>query len=97
MMSGYSIPFKSLIVLSYGGLRGAIALSLSMILALDLNFKKEARDLCLVYIVSTIVFTVCINGSTIKFLMKAIGFLQKETIKEKLHYINVKRVILNTF
>ena len=55
-----------------------------MLVALDPRFNKNFRDICLFYVVTVIVFTVCINGLTIKFLMQKTGFLEEDLIKKKI-------------
>jgi len=70
--------------LSYGGLRGAISLSLGLLILLDERFNKKFRDLCLFYVLAVIVSTVCFNGLTIKFLIQLTGFLDEEQIKKNI-------------
>lgn len=93
---GYKIDFRSAVIMSWGGLRGAIALSLAMLVVLDERFGKRFKDLCLLYVISIIVLTVVFNGLTIKFLMKATGFLKKSITKEKIFKSVVKEIIVNT-
>ena len=93
---GYEISCVSAIILTYGGLRGAIALSLAMIVAVDGRLNKELRDICLFYVVTTIAFTVCINGLTIKSVMWFTGFLQKDPIKEKVKFNVIRQLLVNT-
>lgn len=63
--TGYKISLKEVFILSYGGLRGAVTLSLGMIVAVDEELDKRTRDLCLFLAISTIVFATCINGVSI--------------------------------
>lgn len=93
---GYKISGVSAIILTYGGLRGAIALSLGMLVAVDERLSLSLRHLCLFYVVTTIVFTVCINGLTIKKVMKWTNFLKKDPIKEKMKYNMTRQILVNT-
>ena len=93
---GYKISCTSAIVLTYGGLRGAIALSLAMIVAVDYRLNVKLRHLCLFYVVVTILSTVCVNGMTIKFLMRAIGFLKKDPIKQKMRNNIIIKMLIKT-
>lgn len=93
---GYKITGTSALILSYGGLRGAIALSLGMLVAVDSRLNQHFRDVCLFYVVTTIVFTVCVNGLTIKLLMKVSGFLKKDPIKEKMKHGILRKMLVNT-
>lgn len=93
---GYKISWTSLLILSYGGLRGAIALALAMLIAIDQRISQHLRDICLFYVVSTIVFTVCINGLTIKTIMRCSGFLFDDPVKEKMKNSVLRRMVVNT-
>ena len=87
---GYKVTKTAALILSFGGLRGAIALSLGMIVYLDEDFVKDDaehrkfRVVCIFYVFVIIIMTVVVNGLTIKFLMKATGFLNEEEIKLKI-------------
>lgn len=84
LVGKYSISKLSALILSYGGLRGAIALSLGMLVALDDRFNKDFQQVCLLYVVVVIICSVCINGMTIKFLMIQTGFLEEDVIKKNI-------------
>lgn len=60
--TGYPITNKDMIILTYGGLRGAIALALSLMVAVDTEFPQRFRELVLFYMVSMITLTVILNG-----------------------------------
>lgn len=93
---GYKLTHTGNLILSYGGLRGAIALSLSMIIALNEKFEKRFRDLCLFYTVIVILMSVLVNGLTIKFLMQKTGFLKSNLLKVKLYKSLFRQFILKT-
>ena len=47
---GYQINFKSVFVITWGGLRGAIALALAMIVVVDHKITdRRFQDLCLLF------------------------------------------------
>ena len=93
---GYKIDLKSALIMSWGGLRGAIALSLAMLVVLDNRFDERFKDLCLLYVLVIIVMTVILNGLTIKFLMQLTGFLKKDKTKEKILRSVRKEIIVHT-
>lgn len=72
---GYKIPPLSLLMLSFGGLKGSIALAIALLVSLDQSFSEEFRELLLLYVVSMIILTVCVSGLTIEFIMRKTGFL----------------------
>ena len=80
---GWPIDNKDIIILSYGGLRGALALSLGLIVAFDNSFSERFREIVIFYITSMIFLTVLFNGLTIKYLMDKIDFQPDNTIKKK--------------
>jgi NhaP-type Na+/H+ or K+/H+ antiporter len=94
---GYPISCTSALILSYGGLRGAIALSLAMLVFVDPHLSLDLRHLCLFYVVATIAFTVCINGMTIKFLMNITGFLDVDPIKDKMKNNVLRKILISAF
>ncbi len=81
---GWPITNKDIVVLTYGGLRGAIALSLGLIIAFDEELDPRFRDLIIFYVISMISLTVMFNGLTIKYVMKKIGFKDKNPIHKKI-------------
>lgn len=94
---GYKVSLTSAFILSYGGLRGAIALSLGMLVFVDPHLSIRMRHLCLLYVVVTIWFTVCINGMTIKFLMRITGFLDVDPIKDKMKNNVLRKILISAF
>ncbi len=68
---GYKITGKEIVVMTYGGLRGAIGLSLAMYIARAdiVNGSERFKILCVFYVAMTIGFTVLLNGLTIKYLI----------------------------
>lgn len=94
--TGYKTSLSNIFILSYGGLRGAIALSLAMLVATDTELNQDIRDVCLFYVVVTIVYSVCVSGMTIKTMMKWSGFLVFDPIKEKMTNGVMRKMILST-
>ena len=81
---GYSIDWKKILVITYGGLRGAISLSLALFISRseDVHFTEEFKDLTIFYVTGTIAFTVLINGTTIKYLILKIKLVEKSKLDE---------------
>lgn len=69
-------------MISYGGVRGAVALALSMMITLDHKFSRIFRSICTLLVCSVIFFTVAFNTTTILLFAKLIGF-GNETPLEK--------------
>jgi NhaP-type Na+/H+ or K+/H+ antiporter len=94
---GFPVSCTSALILSYGGLRGAIALSLAMLVFVDDHLSLDLRHLCLYYVVITIAFTVCVNGMTIKFLMNVTGFLDVDPIKDRMKNNVLRKILISAF
>jgi NhaP-type Na+/H+ or K+/H+ antiporter/CRP-like cAMP-binding protein len=86
--SGYKLSWKDLTVLTYAGLRGAVGLSLGLIVgettAFDTSmaaayqgseYDHDFREHALFLIAGIAFFTLLINGSTTKLLLKHLGMV----------------------
>lgn len=71
---GYEVSFKDVLMISYGGIRGALALALGLMISVDTNFRRGFRSITSLMVTSVIFFTVMINSTTITLFAKLIGF-----------------------
>ncbi|GIY70155.1 hypothetical protein CDAR_176551, partial [Caerostris darwini] len=73
--TGYGLTWKESIILSWGGLRGAVGLALALMFALNPKVdKSETANKVLVQVAGVIILTLIINANTIKLVMKLIRF-----------------------
>ena len=96
-LSGYHIDHKKLVVLTYGGLRGAIALCLGLMVTTDITFPARFRDLVIFYLVCMIIGTVILNGLTMKMVIRKIKFITEHSINKEMHARLEKRVIIRSY
>ena len=82
--SGYPINWKDAIILSYGGMRGALGLALGLIIYKDDDYSPRFSDIVLFYVAGMIVMTVIFNGLTIGYVMKLINFSPKNPLSIKI-------------
>lgn len=61
---GYPLTFKEVIVLAYGGLRGALGLCLSLIVGVDDSLPDRFRALTVFYMAGIAILTLVLNGLT---------------------------------
>lgn len=91
------LTLKDILVMTYAGLRGAIGLSLALIIATstikDTQEYENFKILCVYYVSGTIAFTVLINGLTIKYLMKAINFVEETPLQYKMKVIVTEKLL----
>lgn len=71
------MTIKELIIVGYGGLRGALALALGLIVYEDeANFPDRTRDLVKFHVVGVVILTLLINGTTTGWVMKKFGVIE---------------------
>jgi len=69
--AGAGFTFKEFIITGYGGLRGALALSLALIVHVDTdNFTARSRDLVKFHTIGCVVLTLLLNGTTTAWMMR---------------------------
>ena len=61
---GYGLSRKELIVLIYGGLRGALGMCLSLFVGVDDTLNLRFRELTVFYMCGMAFLTIVINGLT---------------------------------
>jgi NhaP-type Na+/H+ or K+/H+ antiporter len=79
---GIGISFTKMAVLTWGGLRGAVALAMALAVAQDPLIPKAIGDQVLFLCAGIVVLTIMINGSTMRPLMKKLGIDHLPAAKE---------------
>jgi len=83
---GQGISRKEMIVLIYGGLRGALGLSLALIVGVDKEaFSMRLREIVVFNMASVATLTLLINGTTTALLVKYLEMIKVSPIKTKLN------------
>lgn len=67
---GIGIDFKKAVVLSWGGLRGAVALTLALTVAQDQRMPTELGDQILFLTAGIVVLTLLVNGTTMRLVLQ---------------------------
>lgn len=67
--SGYGLTNKEFWVLCWGGLRGALGITLALMVAVDYELDVRLRELTLFYMSGMATLTLLINGTTCKSLV----------------------------
>lgn len=84
---GYGLKKQDAVVAWYGGLRGAISLSLALLFVGEIEKINPDKSLALIadqflfYIAGIVVLTLLINATTIKLVIKALGLTKISTGK----------------
>jgi NhaP-type Na+/H+ or K+/H+ antiporter len=95
--TGWEISNKDIVILTYGGLRGAIALSLGLMVAVNEHYTQRYREIVIFYITTMITLTVILNGLSIKYVIQKINFIPEEPIKHKIQEGIKKQLIIGVF
>lgn len=81
---GYGLGWREGIVLSYAGLRGAVSLLLALIVKLDHDVNHEIRDIVVFHTAFIAILTLCVNGTTMGFLVRKLGLMRMPEVKKKM-------------
>jgi NhaP-type Na+/H+ or K+/H+ antiporter len=91
--TGYGITKKEIIVLIYGGLRGALGLCLSLMVGVDEELPVRFRELTVFYMCGMAVLTIVANGLTCGKLVDYVEMIHYPEIKRKLFKRCIKDVL----
>jgi len=83
---GYGMDFKQVILCSYAGLRGAVGMSLALIVAADKSGKIDeyTQDVILLHVLGVALLTLIINATTTGILVKKLGLSRQSDIKKNI-------------
>jgi len=88
-IKGYAFNFKQILLLSYSGLRGAVGLSLALIVNFDKEIEsEEIKEQIMFFSAGIVLLTLVINATTTGILIRWLR-LAKETDMTKLMLRNV--------
>ena len=79
---GYGFDWKTGAALGYGGLRGAVGLTLAMIVEEDERIDEMVRSKAIFLMSGIAVLTLLINGTTVGWLLKKIGLITVSSASE---------------
>jgi NhaP-type Na+/H+ or K+/H+ antiporter len=94
--NGYGINKKEIIVLIYGGLRGALGLCLALIISVDKELPTRFRELTVFYMCGMAVLTIVINGFTCGKVVDYVEMIKSPEIKRKLFKRCVTDILAKT-
>lgn len=95
--SGYPLNWKDTIILTWGGVRGALGLALALIIYRDNDYSHRFKDLVLFYVAAMIVLTVMVNGLTIGRMMKLINFAPINPLTFKIKNNVIRNLVISSF
>lgn len=78
---GYGMSFKQVILCSYAGLRGAVGLSLALMVYKSEKIHPDVKDIVLLHVAGIALLTLIINASTTGALVKFLGLTKTSDLK----------------
>lgn len=92
---GYGLTKKEGILLGWGGLRGALGMTLALMVSYNENIPEATRDSILLWTAGVVTLTLCINGTTSKWLVEKLGLIKTKTPTEKILWKKLLDAIRN--
>ena len=79
--SGYGLNKKESIILTWGGLRGALGMTLALMVSYTPAIPEEIRSQVLFFTAGTVTLTLCINATTMRWLLNKLGLINVPTAR----------------
>ncbi|MFR9653042.1 MAG: sodium:proton antiporter [Rikenellaceae bacterium] len=83
--SGYGLSRRESLILCWGGLRGALGLTLALMVSYTLNIPEEIRRQVLFLTSGVVTLTLIINATTIKWMLEKLGMSAESKSKQALN------------
>lgn len=79
--SGYGLNQKESIILTWGGLRGALGMTLALMVSYTPAIPEEIRSQVLFFTAGIVTLTLCINATTMRWLLNRLGLIYIPTAR----------------
>jgi len=90
---GEKMSTPKLLVVSWGGLRGAVSLALALTVSQIAEIPEDFRDKLLLITSGVVALTILVNGISMKYLLKAIGLDQAPLGQRRLPLLSRLRIV----
>lgn len=90
--TGYGLSKRDAVILSWGGLRGALGLTLALMVAGTPSIPEEIRDQVLLLTAGVVTLTLVVNATTIRRLLERLGLTNIPPARSFVDYSVRKRV-----
>ncbi len=94
--SGYGLSKREALILCWGGLRGALGLTLALMVSSALPIPEPVRRQVLFLTAGIVTLTLTVNATTIGWLLRRLGLTQVSSAKTYLNYTIHKQLCDNT-
>lgn len=83
---GYGLSKRESVILSWGGLRGALAMTLALMVSYTEAIPEEIRNQILFFTAGIVTLTLCINATTMRWLLNKLGLINTSSARIQLEY-----------
>lgn len=90
---GYGISIRESVILGWGGLRGALGMSLALMVYSTDSIPENIREDILLMTAGIVTLTLCINATTSKLLLRKLGLIKTDSIARSLMYRRIHNYI----
>lgn len=94
--SGYGLSKREALILCWGGLRGALGLTLALMVSYTLPIPETVRRQVLFLTAGIVTLTLTVNATTIGWLLRRLGLTRVSSAKTYLNYTIHKQLCENT-
>jgi len=81
--NGYGLSWSEFIILGWGGLRGALGMTMALMVNCNQNIPEEIRHHVLVYTAGVVTLTLCVNATLSKTIVNKLKLSGVESASEK--------------
>lgn len=81
---GYGMTFSQVILASYAGLRGAVGMSLALMVVTSSYIDEYVKDIILLHVSGTALLTLLINATTTGMLVNYLGLSPYSDLKKNI-------------
>lgn len=83
---GYGLNRKESVVLTWGGLRGALGMTLALMVSYTPGIPEEIRDQVLFLTAGVVTLTLCVNATTMRWLLNRLGLINTSTARNLMNF-----------
>ena len=94
--TGYGLSMRESFILSWGGLRGALGLTLALMVSYTVAIPEDIRRQILLYTGGIVTLTLAVNATTMRWFLLKLGLTKVASAKMLLDYGIRKQIADNT-
>ena len=92
---GYGLTKRESVILTWGGLRGALAMTLALMVSYTPNIPEDIRNHILFFTAAIVTLTLTINATSMRWLLKKMGLINVPSARIQMEY-NIQKSIRET-